>query len=102
MPNQQTAQQHELSWQKLPAVVDAEMLAAPRIDWSVFDHQTVNYLAIYVADSPWINHLVLLAGVCACHAHLSPKYAHEMVHRIHLRLRTIFQAYHLTHLEEWN
>jgi hypothetical protein len=94
-------QQARLIWEQFQKVVDPQILKAPRINWDQIDRRLMSYLNRFVAETPWVNYLALLVAVSTCHDRLDFNTVQGRLHILHLRWKSIFSSYGLTHFAEW-
>src|SRR5260370_31787458 len=80
--------------------IDPALLSAPRFNWDQVDRGLLSYMNTHVFGTFWFNHLAFMIGVSSCYAHHDMKTVRGRLHSLHLRFKTIFQMYGVTHFTE--
>ncbi|WP_340010237.1 hypothetical protein MHI32_16070 [Paenibacillus sp. FSL H7-0690] len=97
---------NEKEWYKnLVGIVDDEILHLKNVNdeylWDTLNAQSLNYIYKYCLDSPWLNQFSL-AVLCATDRKLSPASINNMMSTLNKRLKDIFIAFDLVHMEDLN
>ncbi|KWX89052.1 hypothetical protein AMQ83_02915, partial [Paenibacillus riograndensis] len=93
-------------WYKnLFGIVDDEILLLKNVNneylWDTLNEQSLNYIYKYCLDSPWLNQFSL-AVLCATDRKLTPASINNMMSTLNKRLKDIFKAFDLVHIEDLN
>lgn len=97
---------NEKEWYKnLVGIVDDEILHLKNVNdeylWDTLNAQSLNYIYKYCLDSLWLNQFSL-AVLCATDRKLSPASINNMMSTLNKRLKDIFIAFDLVHMEDLN
>lgn len=89
-------------WPHLQMVLHADIVHAPRLDWSQVRPRMVLYLFREVREHPWLNHLALLVAILTTHTKQDQHTIEGKMYGLHARFREIFPRYQISSFADWN
>lgn len=92
--------------QKLSGKVDEEILNLKNADntnmWDSVHETTIKYIARNCIDTPWINHVALIAVVRTSYRNYQPTSVNQIVKALNARFKVLFPVLGINHMDEWS